>query len=76
MVVCHVCGAKDAEEKLVDETFRIDGSLILVEKIPAQVCYNCGEVVFSSKTAEKIRILLQHKSQPDKFIQVNVFAYQ
>jgi len=76
MVVCHVCGSKDAEEKLVDETFRIDGSLILVEKIPAQVCYNCGEVVFSSKTAEKIRILLQHKSQPDKFIQVNVFAYQ
>ena len=76
MLVCHVCGSKDAEEKLVDETFRIDGSLILVEKIPAQVCYNCGEVVFSSKTAEKIRILLQHKSQPDKFIQVNVFAYQ
>jgi YgiT-type zinc finger domain-containing protein len=51
MFICHVCGAKDAEEKLVDETFRIDGSLILVEKIPAQVCYNCGEVVFSSKTA-------------------------
>jgi YgiT-type zinc finger domain-containing protein len=39
MFVCHVCGANDAEEKLVDETFRIDGSLILVEKIPAQVCY-------------------------------------
>jgi YgiT-type zinc finger domain-containing protein len=76
MFICHVCGAKDAEEKLVVQTFRIDGSLILVEKIPAQVCYNCGEVVFSSKTAEKIRILLQHKSQPDKFIQVNVFAYQ
>ncbi|MCA2620918.1 MULTISPECIES: type II toxin-antitoxin system MqsA family antitoxin [unclassified Microcystis] len=76
MFICHVCGSKDAEEKLVVQTFRIDGSLILVEKIPAQVCYNCGEVVFSSKTAEKIRILLQHKSQPDKFIQVNVFAYQ
>ncbi len=76
MFICHVCGSKDAEEKLVDEALRIDGSLILVEKIPAQVCYNCGEVVFSSKTAEKIRILLQHKSQPDKFIQVNVFAYQ
>jgi YgiT-type zinc finger domain-containing protein len=76
MFVCHVCGANDAEEKLVDETFRIDGSLILVEKIPAQVCYNSGEVVFSGETAEKIRILLQRKAQPDKFIQVNVFAYQ
>ena len=76
MVVCHVCGANDAEEKLVDEAFRIDGSLILVEKIPAQVCYNSGEVVFSGETAEKIRILLQRKAQPDKSIQVNVFAYQ
>ena len=51
MFICHVCGSKDAEEKLVVQTFRIDGSLIIVEKIPAQVCYNCGEVVFSSKTA-------------------------
>ena len=76
MFVCHVCGANDAEEKLVDETFRIDVSLILVEKIPAQVCYNSGEVVFSGETAEKIRILLQRKAQPDKSIQVNVFAYQ
>ena len=76
MFVCHVCGSKDAEQKLVDETFRIDGSLILVEKIPAQVCHNCGEVVFSSETAEKIRILLQQKAQPDKSIQVDVFAYQ
>ena len=76
MFVCHVCGSQDAEQELVDETFRIDGKLILVEKIPAQVCCNCGEVVFSSETAEKVRLLLQQKAKPEKSIQVNVFASQ
>lgn len=76
MFTCQVCGAKEAHRELVDETFRINGKLVLVEKIPAQVCSRCGEVIFNSETAEKIRILVQEQAEPTGAIQVDVFAYQ
>lgn len=38
MFNCHVCGSEKAEIKTVDQTFRVNGELVLVEQIPAQVC--------------------------------------
>jgi len=36
MFRCHVCGATEAHQALVDEVFMINGKYVLVEGIPAK----------------------------------------
>ena len=76
MFNCYNCGSEKFTSQLVNETFEIEGKLILVENIPAQVCSRCGEIIFSSETAEKVRVMVQGETKPIKSIQVDVFAYQ
>ena len=73
---CYNCGSNDFKSGTVHEIFKINGKLVLVENIPVQICNRCGETLFSSETAEKIRIMLQNPTEPVKTIQVDVFAYQ
>ena len=75
MFSCHICGSNHFTEELVNETFAIKGKLILVEKIPAKVCSRCGEITFSSETAENIRLMLNSQQKPHKSIEVDVFAF-
>jgi HTH-type transcriptional regulator/antitoxin MqsA len=75
MFHCHVCGSTRARENFVDEVFRIDHKHILVEQIPAQVCENCGEMIFSRKTTEKIRQMIHGKAKPMKSVSMDVFSY-
>ena len=55
---CHICGSNNFTDELVSEIFKIREELILVEAIPAKVCSRCGEITFSSETAENIRLML------------------
>jgi YgiT-type zinc finger domain-containing protein len=75
MKKCHICGGDKFTEKLVKETFEIEGKIILVEDIPAQVCDRCGEITFSSETSENIRLIVNGNRQPTKSIKVDVFAF-
>jgi YgiT-type zinc finger domain-containing protein len=72
---CHVCGSQEIREKLVKETFEVEGKMVMIEGIPAQVCQRCGEVTFSSEVAENIRLIIKGNKQPTKSIQVDVFAF-
>ncbi|MDJ0662386.1 MAG: YgiT-type zinc finger protein [Crocosphaera sp.] len=74
MTTCYVCGSTHFTETLVDEMFNINGQYVLVEAIPAKICSQCGEVLFSSETAEKVRLKVNSQS-PNKTIPVDVFAY-
>ncbi|WP_107669005.1 YgiT-type zinc finger protein [Cyanothece sp. BG0011] len=76
MFNCYSCGSENFTSQLVNETFEIEGKLILVENIPAQVCSRCGEITFSGETAEKVRLIVQGETKPIKSIKVDVFAYQ
>ena len=61
MFCCHVCGAMEARQVLVDEVFMIDGKHVLVEGILANVCTRCGEATFSRRTTERIRRMVPGK---------------
>jgi HTH-type transcriptional regulator / antitoxin MqsA len=76
MSPCQICGSTEFSEELFDEIFQINGTPVLVEKIPARVCAHCGEVAFSRETTEKIRQMLHEKPQPLRSIQVDVYAFQ
>ncbi len=51
MFNCYNFGTEKFTSQLANETFEIEGKLILVENIPAQVCSRCGEIIFSNETA-------------------------
>ncbi len=75
MFKCHVCGSTASRQEFVDEVFRIEGHLVLVENIPATVCARCGETIFSRETAETVRRLVRERRKPIKSVQVDVFVY-
>ena len=75
MFHCHVCGGSAAKEALVSEVFTIEGRLVQVTDIPAQVCDRCGEATFARETTEKVRQLLHTAKQPVKTVALDVFAF-
>jgi YgiT-type zinc finger domain-containing protein len=75
MFRCHVCGANEARNELVSEVFTIEGKPVRVEKIPATVCLNCGETVFSRETTERVRRIVHGEAKPVKSVQMDVFAF-
>ena len=76
MYRCHVCGKTEGREKLVSEVFDIDGKSVRGESIPATVCTNCGEPVFSRETTEKVRRMVHGEAKPVKSVQMDVFAFK
>jgi HTH-type transcriptional regulator / antitoxin MqsA len=75
MFKCHVCDSTESMTEYRTEIFQIEGNFYLVENIPATVCTNCGEEIFSRETTENIREMLHSKAQPIRSISVDVFAY-
>jgi YgiT-type zinc finger domain-containing protein len=53
---CVVCKLGESREGLTTVTRERDGAALVVRKVPAQVCHNCGEAYV---TAEVTRRLLQ-----------------
>lgn len=76
MALCEICGSTKFSEELLNEVFQIQGKLVLVERIPAKVCVQCGEITFSRETTERIRQMLNEKHQPIRSINVDVYAFQ
>jgi YgiT-type zinc finger domain-containing protein len=75
MFRCHVCGATEARQVLVDEVFVIDGKHVLVEGIPANVYGRCREATFSRETTERVRRMVHGEAHPVRVAAVDVFAY-
>ena len=71
---CHHCGVEQLRAELASEVFLIDGRVVLVEDIPAQICRQCGQATFSRETTEKIRRMVHGEAEPVRSIQVDVFA--
>jgi YgiT-type zinc finger domain-containing protein len=75
MTQCEVCGGHEFRRENVEEFFHIDGRYMLVERIPATVCLQCGEKTFDANTAESLRRMLHEQRQPEREVALGVFAY-
>jgi HTH-type transcriptional regulator / antitoxin MqsA len=51
----------------------MNGNYVVVEHIPARVCKQCGEKVFSREVTEKVRSLLHGEQEPVRRVEVDVF---
>ncbi len=62
-------------EKLVTYTVDLDGEIIVIENVPARVCVETGEVLFSPETVEKLQQIVKERREPHRIIQVPVYEF-
>ena len=59
----------------VTYTIEVDGRLIVIEHVPARVCVETGEQLFSAETVERIQQLIVNKQMPARIMEVPVFEF-
>jgi YgiT-type zinc finger domain-containing protein len=59
----------------VTYTIEVDGNLTIIRNVPARVCVESGEQLFSAETVERIQQLLLKKQKPSRTIEVPVFDF-
>ncbi|MGH7167546.1 MAG: type II toxin-antitoxin system MqsA family antitoxin [Nitrospiraceae bacterium] len=68
---CHVCGGK-MEPKHIRQDFWIKGKLIVVEKVPAGVCAQCGEKIVRAEVGRKLAQVVTNRRGFKKSRRMNV----
>ena len=56
--VCPICGGKTVR-KSVDLTESLKGKIVIIKKVKAEVCLQCGERLYSESEMQKIDAFLQ-----------------
>ena len=62
-------------EKQVTYTLNLNGSIILIENVPARVNEETGEQFFSASTVERLQNTVLDSKKPDRFDRVPVYDY-
>ena len=62
---CRMCHS-DMEEKSIAVDLRIGNKLFVVEKVPAKVCDQCGEKVFTPAVTKKLQGLGEQQRTPPR----------
>ena len=62
---CEICSTL-LEEKKIQQDFWIKGRLIVIEKVPAGVCPQCGEKVVNAEVGEQIAKILKDNRRINK----------
>ncbi|MEK6814030.1 MAG: YgiT-type zinc finger protein [Nitrospirota bacterium] len=68
---CLLCKSEMKERKVTCD-FRLDDGLFIVEHVPAFVCSQCGERVFSPETTDKVLAMVARKSIFNRTVSVPV----
>jgi YgiT-type zinc finger domain-containing protein len=71
---CDVCGGPMVDQE-VTYRLEIEGQLIVVEHVPAKVCVQCGETLYSAKTVEYLQKTAWEQKSPSKVMETLVFDF-
>jgi len=52
------------EERLIVHTVRYHGQVIVIDRVPAEVCSVCGDVLLKPETVRRIEALLRTTTRP------------
>ena len=71
---CDICAGPMTE---LEVTYRIEleGKLIVVEHVPAKVCAQCGERLYSAETVELLQRTVWAQKRPSRILQTPVFDF-
>ena len=73
-VTCDVCGGV-MTEVMVTYTIQLDDKLVVVEHVPAKVCDQCGERLYSPETVERLQKTVWEQRPPSRMLQTPVFDF-
>ena len=59
----------------VTYTSEVNGQLTVIENVPARVCLETGEQLFSAETVERIQQLIFSNQKPTRMMEVPVFEF-
>jgi YgiT-type zinc finger domain-containing protein len=69
----------DGEETMVERrvtyTLETGGRFIIVENVPARVCVETGEQLFSPETVERLQRMIWEGETPKKIIETPVYEF-
>ena len=71
---CNVCGSP-MKEQTVTYTIQTDDKLVVVEHVPAKVCGQCGERLYSPETVERLQQTVWEQRSPSRVLQTPVFDF-
>ena len=67
------------EETLVEQkvtyTLELDGKFVVIENVPARVCLETGERLFSPETVERLQQTVWEQKEPVRVIETPVFEF-
>ena len=71
---CYLCGSP-MNEQMVTYTIQLDEKLVVVEHVPAKVCGQCGERLYSPETVERLQKTVWEQRSPSRVLQTPVFDF-
>jgi len=63
------------EERLVTYTQAMEGRFIVIEHVPARVCRETGEQLFSPETVSRIQAIVRGQLRPARILQTPVYEF-
>ena len=73
-MTCDLCGSP-VKEQLVTYTIQLGDKLVVVEHVPAKVCIQCGERLYSPETVERLQKTVWEQRSPARMLQTPVFDF-
>ena len=71
---CDLCGGP-LEDQKISYIIEFKGRLHIIEHVPAKVCLQCGEKLYSPETVEKIQKAIWQNRKPDRVIKTPIIDY-
>ena len=62
------------EERLIVHTVRYHGQVIVIDRVPAEVCSVCGDVLLKPETVRRIEALLRTTTRPTGTVPLYEYA--
>jgi YgiT-type zinc finger domain-containing protein len=62
-------------ERTVTYTVQVGDRFIIIENVPARVCLETGERLFSPETVERLQQTVWEKKKPTRVIETPVFEF-
>ncbi len=72
---CSIQGCPgEYEEREITHTVRFRGQIVVIDRVPAEVCPICGDVLLSPKTVRHIEALLRDRTEPTSTVPLYKYA--
>ncbi len=62
-------------EQTLTYPLEVEGQFYLIENVPARVCVETGEQLFSPETVERLQRLVWEKTQPARIVETPVLDF-